>query len=180
NVPDSAETAGLGAGNYSYQATYSGDGNYSGSTGACEPFTVNPATTTTATVVKDNASPANVVDSGSHKAALGTKVHDTATVTSGNNAFTIGGTVSYQLYTGLACATGNESGSASVKTLASGNVPDSAETAGLGAGNYSYQATYSGDGNYSGSTGACEPFTVNPATTTTATIVNDNASPANV
>src|SRR4029077_15462277 len=104
---------------------------------------------------------------------------DTATVSSGNTSFTIGGTVSYQLYTGLSCAAGNQSGSPSVKTMASGNVPDSAQTAALAAGNYSYQATYSGDGNYSTSTGACEPFTVNPATPTTATIVKDSASPAN-
>src|SRR5438067_10905083 len=86
-------------------------------------------------------------------------LHDTATVTSGNNAFTIGGTVSYQLYTGLACATGNESGSASVKTLASGNVPDSAEKIGRGSCRDSYQNTELGEGKYRGNFSDCESFT---------------------
>src|SRR5947208_3200334 len=94
NVPKSSETAGLAAGNYSYQATYLGDGNYATSTGDCEPFTLNQASTTTATIVNDHAN--SVVDSGSNKAALGTQAHDTATVSSGNNSFVIGGNVSYQ------------------------------------------------------------------------------------
>src|SRR5437868_5945772 len=127
NQPGSSETAGLSAGNYSYQATYSGDGNFATSTGDCEPFTVNQASTTTATIVNDHAN--NVVDSGSNKAPLGTQVHDTSTVTSGNNSFVIGGTVSYQRFTGLDCQTANKIGTAEVKTMPAGNVPDSSETA---------------------------------------------------
>src|SRR5205807_1513948 len=124
-VPNTAETDPKSAGKDSYQATYSGDGNYSTSIGLCEPFTANPATTTTATIVKDHAR--NTVDSVSNKAALGAKAHDTATVTSGNSSFTITGTVSYQLYSGLSCASGNEQGSASVQTMSAGNVPNTAE-----------------------------------------------------
>src|SRR5438477_604954 len=98
-LPNSAETAALGAGNYSYQATYSGDGNYATSTGSCEPFTVNAATRHTSMTFdgRSDVCSANL----SNKAALGSQAHDTASVTSTNNAFTISGTVSYQLYTGL-------------------------------------------------------------------------------
>jgi hypothetical protein len=39
-VPNSSTESNLAAGSYSFQAAYSGDGNYSGSTGPCEPFTV--------------------------------------------------------------------------------------------------------------------------------------------
>src|SRR5437868_6187989 len=94
-VPNSAETAALGAGNYSYQATYSGDGNYATSTGSCEPFTVNSASTTTSPLVNHPCPTRRSSDL--NKAALGSQAHDTASVTSTNNAFTISGTVSYQL-----------------------------------------------------------------------------------
>jgi uncharacterized repeat protein (TIGR01451 family) len=158
NVPDSAETSALHAGDYSYQAVYSGDGNYTGSTGACEPFSIAQAGSSTATVVKDHSG--TVVDHA-NPAALGSMVHDTATVTAG--PFTATGTVTYQLYSGLTCKAGNELGSAEQVSLSGGNVPDSSETSALDAGDYSYQAVYSGDGNYTGSTGACEPFSVGKA-----------------
>src|SRR5439155_717169 len=116
------------------------------------------------------------IDSGSNKAALGSQAHDTASVTSTNNAFTRTGTLSYQLYTGLSCTSGNELNTANVQTMSTGTVPNSAETAALGAGNYSYQATYSGDGNYATSTGSCEPFTVNAAAPNTRTFPTRRSS----
>src|SRR5947207_10706885 len=123
SVPDSSETAALGAGNYSYQATYAGDTSYAGATGDCEPFTINQAATSTATIVKDHAN--SVIDSGSHPAALGSKAHDTATVGSLNTSFVVGGNVSYQRYSGLDCQSANKIGSAEVKAMSSGSVPDS-------------------------------------------------------
>jgi uncharacterized repeat protein (TIGR01451 family) len=160
SVPNSNTTAPLAAGSYSYQAVYSGDSNYATSTGHCEPFNVNQAGSSTATVVKDHAG--NTVDT-THPAPFGSKVHDTATVTA--TPLTPTGTVTYQLYTGLTCKAGNEMGSAETVTLdSSGNVPDSTETAALNAGDYSYQAVYSGDSNYTGSTGDCEPFSISKAT----------------
>ena len=36
-------------GSFAFQATYSGDGTYDGSTGACEPLTVTPLASTTVT-----------------------------------------------------------------------------------------------------------------------------------
>jgi hypothetical protein len=40
-VPKSNTESNLAAGPYSFQATYSGDANYTGKTSDCEPFTVN-------------------------------------------------------------------------------------------------------------------------------------------
>ena len=53
---------------------------------------------------------------------------------------------------------------------ANGTVPNSATTAALTAGSYSYIGVYSGDSNYTGSTGAVEPLTIStshPSLTTT-------------
>ena len=108
HVPDSSETDPLQAGRYSYQAVYSGDDNYATSTGPCEPFKVAQASSSTDTVVKDHGG--NVVDA-ENPAALGSQVHDTATVTSGNDSFTPSGTVTYHLYSGLDCNVDNEIGS---------------------------------------------------------------------
>src|SRR3989442_15893606 len=52
-VPDSTPQT-LGAGGYSYQATYNGNANYTSKTGGCEPFTVRQATPATTTIVKHN------------------------------------------------------------------------------------------------------------------------------
>ena len=45
-----------------------------------------------------------------------------------------------------------------VTVAADGTVPD-ADPQTLGAGSYSYLAVYSGNANYNGKTGDCEPFT---------------------
>src|SRR5215471_4259196 len=171
NVPDSSETDPLQAGSYSYQAVYSGDDNFAGSTGPCEPFKVAKADSSTATVVKDHNG--DVVDA-QNPAVLGSQVHDTATVTSGNDSFTPSGTVTYHLFSGLDCNVDNEIGSGEKVTMSGGNVPDSSETDPLQAGSYSYQAVYSGDDNFAGSTGPCEPFKVAKADSSTATVVKDH------
>src|SRR5438128_2115441 len=97
-VPNSSETGALPAGDYSYQAVYAGDDNFKSSTGPCEPFTVNMAATPPAPVA--TLFPYTTLFRSANKAALGTKVHDTAAVTSANSSFTISGSVSYQPYNG--------------------------------------------------------------------------------
>ncbi len=170
-VPNSSETDPLQAGSYSYKAVYSGDSNYTGSTGACEPFKIAQAGSQTATVVKDHA---GVTVDAANPAVLGSQVHDTATVTA--SPFTATGTVTYHLYSGLDCNANNELGSAEQVTLTgAGLVPNSSETDPLQAGSYSYKAVYSGDSNYTGSTGACEPFKIAQAGSQTATVVKDHA-----
>ena len=72
--------------------------------------------------------------------------------------------MTYQLFNGLDCKAGNEIGSADQVTMSGGNVPHSSATDPLQAGGYSYEAVYSGDSNYKGSTGDCEPFSVTKAT----------------
>ena len=54
-----------------------------------------------------------------------------------------------------------------------GTVPNSATTAALTAGNYSYIGVYSGDSNYKGYTGAVEPLTVNQGTSIEGTVFCD-------
>ena len=62
-------------GTFAFQATYSGDGTYTGSTGPCEPLTVTTIASTTVTVIHD-AAHATVTS-----VPAGTTVHDQATVT---------------------------------------------------------------------------------------------------
>src|SRR6185437_9893238 len=108
NAPaDSAATSALGAGSYSYQATYNGNANYAASTGPCEKFTVDQGATATPTSVWDETS-AQTVNNTTH-ASLGDKTHDTSTVTGQIGSFSLAGTVSYTFYTSNDCTSGSAS-----------------------------------------------------------------------
>ena len=91
--------------------------------------------------------------------ALGSSVHDTATMTGGST--TITGTVTYSFY-----SSGDCSGTSTTQdvTIVTNTIPDSSATGALGAGSYSYKAHYGGDTNNNPSTSDCEPFSVNMAT----------------
>ena len=118
--------------------------------------TDNLGTSTTATVIKDSSG-------GTVTGVPGESVHDTATVTASPSGFTPTGTVTYEFFTTI---NGTGSHTDQVVTLAGGVVPNSANTAALAAGAYSYVAIYSGDSHYKGSTGAVEPLTVSKASPT--------------
>ena len=167
-VPHSPSTASLGAGPYSFDATYSGDANYNPSpTSGCETFRVKTATPGVTTTVFDAA--INAAWTGGE--ATGAAAYDTASV-SGVSGFTPTGTVTYSFFANGTCL--GTAGSTQTVTLAGGIVSDSAATAPLAVGSYSYQATYSGDANYSVSApSGCEPFTVNKGTPLTSTTVFD-------
>src|SRR5262249_59121111 len=99
---------------------------------------------------------------------LGESVHDTATVT--GTPFTPTGTVTYEFFMTL---DGTGAHTDQTVTLVAGAVPNSADTAALAAGAYSYVAVYSGDSNYNGSTGAVAPLTINKGNTSTAPVIKD-------
>src|SRR5207249_92238 len=69
----SAATGALGAGNYSFSASYTSDNNYVGSTALCEPFTVDKAQLAITTTI-----PGGSVVSNVQHFALGSTPHDNA------------------------------------------------------------------------------------------------------
>ncbi|HVB95927.1 MAG TPA: pentapeptide repeat-containing protein [Nitrososphaerales archaeon] len=161
SVPSSANTPALGAGSYSFSASYSGDSNFAPATGNCEVFAVAKATPTPATAVHEAAT--NAIWSGNEVA--GASAYDAATV-NGVSGFTPLGSVTYRLFADGGCS-GTPTMSSS-QTLSGGSVPVSASTVPLGVGSYAFQATYGGDANYNSASSACEPFNVQPSPTTTA------------
>jgi hypothetical protein len=150
----SPPTSPLATGSYSFQAAYSGDANYSGATSPCEPFTVTQGAATAATTLHD-AADSSVIPAG-NSVPLDTSVFDTATVT-GVAGITPTGMVTYTFFTNGTCtAPAVSSDTVALNTQSSPTGP-------LSAGSYSFQAAYSGDLNYTGSTAACEKFTVTHA-----------------
>ena len=163
-VPNSAETAALAAGGYGYKAVYSGDSNYLTATGDCEPFSVSQKQPGVSTTVFDAAT--NKAWTGLE--TTGAKAYDTATITGTVDGFIPTGTVSYRFFTNGTCS-GDGTAAGTVDVNPDGSVPNSTTTGSLGAGTYSFQATYSGDSNYLGATGDCEPFSLGVPETQTAT-----------
>ena len=89
--------------------------------------------------------------------AIGTSVYDTATV-SHSDGFTPTGTIAYTFFTNGACTgTGTAAGGGD---LIQGAAPNSSNEGPLTAGSYGFEATYSGNSNFAGSTSACELVTV--------------------
>src|SRR5205807_648687 len=82
------------------------------------------------------------------------------------------GTVTYTLF--HTNCSGSTISAQTVNLDSSGGVPDSGSSAHLGAGSYAFRAAYSGDGNYSSSTSACETLSVVAAAATVSTVVIDN------
>ena len=144
NVPNSDLTPALPAGSYQFQASYSGDSHYAGSTSLVEPMTISKANSTAATTIKDATT--NSTPTG----ALGETVYDTTTVTA--SPFTPTGTVTYT-FTGtngtsiagltppVSWSGGGTNTWTEIVTLVGGTVPHSDLTAALPAGSYRFQAS---------------------------------------
>ena len=167
-VPNSSTTSTLGAGSYSYEASYSGDSNYDVSgQSTCEPFSVLQATPSISTKVFDV--PTNTHWSGTE--TTGATAYDTASIEGTVAGFVPTGTVTYTLFSTSTSCTGPST--TQVVTLnGDGTVPNSSTTSTLGAGSYSYEASYSGDSNYDVSgQSTCEPFSVLQATPSISTKV---------
>jgi hypothetical protein len=173
-VPDSAATPPLPLGSYQFQASYSGDSNYTGSTSPPEPLTIRPGSTSTATEIMS-------VAGGPPLGTLGGSVFDTATVTGSLADTTPTGTVTYT-FTGaqlanLTAPAGwtvvNPTTWTDTVTLSGGLVPDSLATPPLPAGSYQFRASYNGDSTYTGSTSPPEPLTISQGTSSTATTIKE-------
>jgi hypothetical protein len=153
----STESA-LAAGSYSFRARYNGDGTHAASTSPCEPFSVaatptGPTSTSITTAVFNAASNAALIGGN---LAVGGSVYDTSTVTAGAV-----GTVSYKFWANGDCGVSEDvSGTDAGTALALGS--HSIVKGPLPAGSYSFKAVYASDNTdlFTGSTGACEAFTV--------------------
>jgi len=158
-VPDSSTVTPANAASYSFNATYSGDGNNNPSASTCEPLTVLQSGTTITTAIKNSAG--TVVSS----VVVGSPVHDTAVITGSTS--TASGTATYNFFNNGVC--GGTAASSQTVTVANALVPDSSNATPTPAGIYSYNVTYSGDSNNQGAKSSCEPLTVNKTIPTIAT-----------
>ncbi len=142
SVPNSDPITFNNAGDFYWQAVYSGDANNDGTTSECtsEHLVVNKATPSITTTLS-----ATSVD-------IGTAVHDSATLT-GTTA-DAGGTVKYTVYSNDTCTDNPQD--AGTKTVINGSVPDSDPITFNNAGTFYWQAVYSGDANNDGATSACQ------------------------
>src|SRR5262249_15933566 len=150
SVPD-ANPQTLGAGSYSYKAVYSGNANYNGKNGDCEPFKGNQGTPSLVTTVKDGQG--GTVDNADPP-ALGTVRHDTSTRGGSVGSFKVGdgttnapdgSTVKYEFFSTNDCTGAHVD--QTVTVAAGGAVPDATALT-LSPGSYSYLAIYSGNANY--------------------------------
>jgi hypothetical protein len=170
-VPSSNSTGALAAGTYSFRATYSGDPNFMGSSGTCASFSVAQANSSTASTVFDAR--AGTVAPWSGSETTGASAVDVASVT-GSTGVAPTGTLTYALFAGRLCS--GTPKTQSVQTLAGGVVPNSAPSGPLAAGDYSFEATYSGDASYFASTATCAPFSVGMGVSATAATVRESPS----
>jgi hypothetical protein len=148
----SADSAALGAGDYSYKAFVAGNANYIGADSGCEPFTVNKGDLAIRTDIHNAAH--QVITS----ADAGAIVHDTATLSGAASGFNPDLTkISFRFYANGTCyGTGT-----SVTNIGSEStyVARSAASAALAMGDFSYKASFAGDGNYNPAGPAtCEPL----------------------
>ncbi len=142
SVPNSDPITFNNAGDFYWQAVYSGDANNDGTTSECtsEHLVVNKATPSITTTLS-----ATNVD-------IGTAVHDSATLTGATAD--AGGTVKYTVYSNDTCTDNPQD--AGTKTVTNGDVPDSDPITFNNAGTFYWQAVYSGDANNDGATSACQ------------------------
>ena len=170
-VPNSASVTFNVAGTYYFQASYSGDSNNTGpvlSICTSETVVVGKASPTAATTLHLAPGPNGAVIPVASTVPLGSSVYDSSTVGPKVGSLTITGSVIYNFFSNGTCTAGTNNVnllSSQTVTLAAGLVPDSNATGALvAAGNYAFQAVYSGDSNYIGASSTCENFTVSGPT----------------
>jgi hypothetical protein len=137
----------------SLTASYAGDASFTGSTSAAEPHQVNPADTTTS-FTSDSPDPSLV----GQPAVVS---FDVSVISPGSGIPT--GNVTFS--DGTISCTG---------TVASGQCSLTFNSAGA----KSLTASYAGDSNFTASTSAAEPHTINDVTDTTTSITSDSPDPS--
>jgi lysophospholipase L1-like esterase len=144
SVPESEEET-LPVGTYYWQASYSGDGSNHGSTSACGAE-ISVVTAPVTTLLSGEGQSGDEIEVEETEA-----VKDTATL-HGPHVSKATGTVTYKVYSDSACKElVKEAGEV---TVTKGSVPASNEEA-LAAGDYYWQASYSGDSEIPAATSAC-------------------------
>jgi hypothetical protein len=161
------------AGTYRWRATYSGDANNNGVTGACNAANENVVVTPNTPTLATTASPDITLGAGT--------LTDTATVTGRSNPLA-GATIVFRLYgpDDATCADPAIFTSAPVTYPVAGGPVTSPAFTPTAAGTYRWRATYSGDANNNPVTGACnaanENVVVAPATPTIATTASPDTT----
>jgi hypothetical protein len=139
-VPDSNAITFTSPGDFYWQAVYSGDLKNDGATSVC---------TSEHLVVKTNPSITTTLSDTT--ISIGGSVHDSAALTGVTSD--AGGTVTYTAYTDSACSQGAQA--AGTVTVTGGVVPDSNAITFTSAGDFYWQAVYSGDAKNNGATSVC-------------------------
>ena len=114
--------------------------------------------TPTATTVKTTVFDASTNTAWTDTEQEAASAYDTAVIVRPSAIPLPTGTVTYTFFTNNSCT--GTGVSAGVKNLTGLAVPVSDTQSSLAAGAYSFQAKYSGDRLYAGSTSSCEPFSV--------------------
>jgi uncharacterized repeat protein (TIGR01451 family) len=154
-VPDSSTFTFTQAGNYWFQATFSGDPAHGVAGPVSSPCTSEPLVVTPNPAVATLVVPAGPIQTGS-------SAHDTATLL--NVTANAGGTISYKLYSDSICQSSIADLTPSSATVVNGTVPPSKDFTFNTAGTFYFVATYSGDAHNVGpvSSGCtAEPIVVN-------------------
>jgi hypothetical protein len=140
-VPDSNAITFNSTGDFYWQASYSGDANNDPALSVC----------TSEHLVVNKKSPSIATTLSTETVEVGGSVSDSATLS--NATANAGGTVTYTVYTDTACTTGAQS--AGTVNVTNGVVPDSNAITFNTAGDYYWQAVYSGDANNNPATSVC-------------------------
>src|SRR2546428_756428 len=165
-VPNSRTVTFNSSGTFSFNAVYSGDANNNGSTSSCESLTVNKAAPTITTTIN----PSTTI-------TVGSSVTDQTTLTGGFPSTGVGGTVTYRFFgLGNGVCSGTPATIQTVNVGAGNSVTPSSSQTPSSAGQYSFNATYSGDTNNNQVTSSCESLTVNLVSTTTGIICGSSVT----
>ena len=142
------------AGDYSYQATYSGDWFHESTVGSCEEFDVTPASPT-------------ISSTASSGVVVGGSISDSATL-AGSVDLTGSGTITFKLYGASAGCSGTPLYTKTVSGVTGGGPYGSGSYTPGAAGNYDWVVSFSGDANNNAVSGGCtdEPVVIGPASPT--------------